>query len=120
MQANALTAWWLTPESEKGQKKPTRFRLKPLSGEVALEVCENSEMTEQGIKPNATGRRIIWEHGLIGWEQFKKGKTNLKFQDFDFDERLELIPAPVLLEIANDVFQQSMMTVEQRKNSSSQ
>lgn len=60
---------WYTPESEKGEASPTRFRVRPLDGVERLECYEHLSFNKAGqAYLNATGVAFCAARGVIGWE----------------------------------------------------
>ncbi len=108
-----LAPEWFTPESQMEQEDPARFKIKPLDQISFLEVLADCEVKNDVFVPNAKGRKLLLEKGLIDWENITdtNGKP-LKFSRFN----LAHIPAQILAEICNEIMQKSAISEEQEKN----
>ena len=106
-----VNPFWFTPESEKEEDKPTRFRLKPLTP-AEYEAC--MQITDGGalqIPPSSYD--TVLRYGLIDWENFPdQDGAALKFSRANFSR----IPSVNRIEIAGEILAASMLTEEEAKN----
>jgi len=112
MNVSKLTAFWFTPDSEKRKKKPTRFKIKPLSAAKFYEVADDCELVSGNPRPNKTARELLWIEGIVDWENFKDGKEVVPFSSDNF----ELIPFVTLQELTREIFTVSSLSGAEIKN----
>jgi len=97
-----LVTDWYTPESEKDEAEPTRFRIKPMNGSQALQVL------------NTENLQLALTFGLIDWENVK----NANGEQVEFKKpRISMLHANLLSEIANEIVSRSNLTGDEIKNS---
>lgn len=106
-----LVPEWFIPESEKKELtlNSTKFKLKPLNGLDMLEILSEGRIQEDGtFHPNRTGRVLLLEKGLVGWENFGDDEFDIK--------KANTIPAQILAEICNEIVVRSNVNEQTEKN----
>ena len=111
--ASGLSEFWYTPEEEEGDENPTRFKLKPLSQFDLMEVFMEGHWSDDGVFiANHRGCVIMLRKGLRDWEEFfDHNGEPIKFTR----SNQNLIPAPVLIKIANKIMNGSIVTDDEKK-----
>jgi len=112
--AAGLVEFWYTPEAEKDEAKPTRFKLRPLTQFDMLEVSGEIMVDEHGqMKATFKGQSMVLRRGIVGWEEFKTpdGKK-VKFSE----KNIELIPFVTLAELAGRVMEGATLSDEEKKD----
>lgn len=108
--SNKLTPSWYTPESERGEENPTRFKLRPLTPpeKESVTVFENGELS---IPPRNFSQLL--RMGVVDWEHFEDEKGN----------ELECIPSnhsritsDLRFELATEIIIRSELSGSERKN----
>ncbi len=106
-----LTSEWYTPDSQKGEDEPARFKLRPLT---APEMAEVSLHFEKGAGVRAPGLIKAAKFGTQDWENVKNtdGKplrvTPNNVERLDFE---------LLCEIGAEVVNLNSMEDDETKNS---
>lgn len=109
-----LVAEWFTPEDQKDDEQPTRYKLKPLDGIQFMEVAANGDTLADGtFMPNHRGRLLLLRYGMKDWENVidhdgEKLEFNLA--------RLKFIRAQHLVECSNELLTRSAMGDDDAKN----
>ncbi len=105
---NNLSPDWFTPDSEKDETMPTRFKIKPLDGEQYMSVMLETKTDPDGnLSLSSAGMNMALKYGLVGWENF-----DTPFSKANFGK----IPAIVLISIASEIVNRSTLGGEQEKN----
>lgn len=100
---------WFTPESQKEDEKPTRFKIEPMDGLQYLELMNMGTVDEKGqFKPSTAGRKFMLSNCLKGWENFGELEFNL--------ENCRRIPPEILHELLNEIVIRSELDEGQEKN----
>lgn len=109
-----LKSEWFTPNDQKENDQPTRYKLKPLDGLQFYEVCNNGEFRgDDSFIPNQTGRLLLLRYGMKEWENVLDHKDKpLKFNI----SRIRLIPTGHLSEIVNRILEISALGAADEKN----
>ena len=107
MAINAITkiaADWYTPESEREEENPTRFKIQPLNGLQHMEVLNDLYKS---------GPFNALRYGLVGWENFsdENGKE-IKFSA----KNIERIPPLLLSELSTEIVNRSELGEDATKN----
>lgn len=110
---NPMEACWYTPESEKEESNPTRFKIKGLMGDQFAEVVPEFVFTDTGALKNITGKGILLclNYGLTDWENFANDSGNVKFSR----GRTNLLPYAIMAELALEIIKASTPTEEEKK-----
>jgi len=104
---------WYTPESEINEDEPTRFKIKPLTGERLDQVMQGST----GGELTSNGKSYAIAYGLVDWENFKVRTDNDKVIDKKFSlNDTNLIPYDVRRELAFKIADISNLTSDNEKN----
>lgn len=102
---------WFTPESEKGEEKPTRFKCKPMTPSQRENVMEYLDGGSIGI-PIKNYAQIL-KMCIVDWENFSDVKGNPVKCSFTNHDK---IPATLRMELAAHIIVESMVSEEQEKN----
>ena len=102
---------WYTPESEKEEEQPARFRLQPLTPPQLEEVFEPDATGNIAIPLRNYGR--VLRYGLTDWEQVSdaNGKP-LKCTPFNHTR----IPTSLRIDLAGEILARSQVSEEDKKN----
>lgn len=107
-----LAEEWFTPEDERGEDTPTRFKIRPLNGMEFLEVMAEGEQVGDSFVTNHAGRTLLLRRGLVDWENLlEENGRPLKFSVHN----LAKIPANILAELSNEIMQRSALAMEEKK-----
>ena len=112
MQSPTLTPYWFTPKSEKKKNNPTRFKITPLTASRMYEVLDDCESINGDPRPKKAAREILWEDGIVDWENLKQDKITVPFTSNNFDA----IPFIWLTELTNEIFVKSTLSGKEIKN----
>ena len=99
-----IAADWYTPESEREEESPTRFKIQPLNGLQHMEVL--GDLYKSGPF-NAI------RYGLVGWENFND--ENGKPINFSL-ENVKRVPPVYLSEISTEIINRSELGEAATKN----
>lgn len=113
-----LAPSWYTPESEKDEPSPTRFRVRPLDGVERLECYEYLSHDEKSGQTylNAKGVAFCANHGVIGWENSPEKSDD--GSDKPFNQTVVRTLDPLLIrELGLHIFSITELGVESEKNS---
>jgi len=102
-----LGSSWYTPESEEGNEKPARFKLKELNREQMDDSLVGARMDDnKRIHLSPPGTIAILKHGIEAWEEF----------DDDEGEKIDCLqanhcrlPWDLGKELAAEILNQSML-----------
>lgn len=101
---------WYTPEAEKDEDNPTRFKLRPLTPSES-EACMNAKPGELVFPPSV--RSKIIQHGLVDWENVPDGNGGLiECIPMNYDE----ISIELRGELSGEIISMSILSEEERKN----
>jgi len=108
-----LSPFWYTPEGEKDEESPAKFKIKPIDQMTYLDI--ESEMKMRGDQVTLTKRsiEICLRAGLSDWEgiEDQNGKP-LKFSPHNF----KYLDAELLTELAGEIIISSRLDEDARKN----
>lgn len=115
-----LASTWYTPLSERGNTvSPTRFLIRPLDGIERLGVNYARDDFGNFSLPSESARAAL-KHGLQGWENFMDDDGSpVQYVPGDRDMNLRRLPAELVAELTMEIWVSSVLTEEERKNSSS-
>lgn len=107
---------WYTPEDEKEEESPTRFKLKPLDGiqymDVMSEVAKN---LDGDIQITGRGLKLVVKWGVVGWENFVDPDTGKEIKYSPHN--MQRVPPLVLSELVSEILERSEIGEDQTKNS---
>ena len=102
---------WFTPKAEEESESPSKFQIKPLTGEQMTELFF---ILDDDLALNYQASKLLIKYGLIGWSGLEDHEgTNLEFSA----EAIKMIPPLLSILIAGEIFKNSQLTVRQTKNS---
>ncbi|PCJ12477.1 MAG: hypothetical protein COB04_17675 [Gammaproteobacteria bacterium] len=102
---------WFTPKKElENEDDPTRFNVKPLTGEQMTEVFF---VLGDDLQLTYLSQKVLIKYGLIGWDNLIDDSN--KSLEFNL-ENIGKLPPFVRVEIAANIFENSKLGAEQRKN----
>ena len=101
---------WFTPESEKDEDKPTRFKIKPMTPSQRESVME---MMGEDIGIPVKNYGQVLKMSIVEWENFNDERgAAVKCSWTNHDK----IPMATRMEIASHAIISSMVSEEQEKN----
>lgn len=107
---NKVSPSWYTPESEKKEKKPTRFKLKPLTPPEMESIYTATEMG-LGIPPANYGQ--VLKMGIVDWENFlDENGRDIKCKWTEHHR----IPGDLRFELAMEVIDRSQISGDESGN----
>ena len=115
MALNALSKvapQWYTPDDEKGDDQPARFRLRPLTPPQLEEVFEIDASGNINIPLEHYGR--VLRNGLVDWENVNDPETGKPFKCTAFNHAR--LPSPLRMELAGEIIAASQITEDDKKN----
>lgn len=119
MSVRALTGLapeWYTPDDQKDDERPTRYKIKPLDGLQFLEVAANGEIAPDGsFTPNHAGRLLLLRYGIKDWENVDDAAKDGKPLKFNL-ARIKFLPVPHLVELSNVLLERSALGAQDQKN----
>lgn len=108
----SFTGKWFTPKSEEGKKKPSQFKIKPLTPVEAAEIWDEYGEDKE-LKLNMAGYIDTAQKCIIDWK-FVKDENG---KEVDFDEKLILrLSYNLLVLIAIEVQKMGEMSEDETKN----
>lgn len=107
-----LSGLWFTPEDQKGEDKPARFKIQPLNGLQHAEIISELRSDGRDYHLTYTGIQSALKNGLIDWENIEdeEGKP-LSFKP----SNLRCIPGNYLHEIAGEIIGLSNISEDDAK-----
>ena len=110
-----MRAEFFTPESQKDDDNPTRFKIKGVDGANINTVMEGATFRDDMLFLSASGIRAALKFGLVDWENMLDPETEseIKFKQ----GKIRLIPWKEQQEIASEIVDRSNLMGEQTKNS---
>jgi hypothetical protein len=107
------------PYSERDNATPTRFMLRPLDGIERLDVSFFRDDLGNLSLSSAAARAAL-KYGLQGWENLMdEAGSPVPFSPVDRDANMKRLPAELVAELATEIFVRSVLSEQERKNSSS-
>lgn len=111
---STLVETWYTPESEIDSEKPFRALIKPLNQNDMMKIFSDPENGKTGqFIAQINSRNLAISKGVVGWENVdNEDGTPVKFSVVEMVNRL---PAPMQIEISNEIIEMSIMTAQEKK-----
>lgn len=111
IEAVSITSYWYTPESERDSAQPTRFHIRPLTGEELEMVLPELYQVGTELRITPAGSRTVISCAILNWENF-----NVEYKR----ENFKLIPRDIRQELVDVIVDKSFLSETERKNSLSQ
>jgi len=110
-----MQPFWYTPMSCEGDKTPSQFKMKPLSGIDQAYLAQFAEITESGnVVLGSEGIREYLLRSVIDW----KGVNDPKGKKAKFNKELLVkLPYDISLDLINVIRDRSEVSGEELKNS---
>lgn len=112
--ARVLQPEWYTPEDQKDDPQPTRFKIRPLNQLELMEITDVSQITADGdIVLTAAARKRLVELGVTDWENFPDAETGEPIECSAAGKRR--IPIGYLNDLSFQIFERTALTLEEKK-----
>lgn len=111
---NKVSPAWYTPECEREEEAPTKFKLRPLTPAERESVMDVMDAEGNlGIPPKNYGK--VLRIGLLDWENFNDPETGKPMKASPVNH--PRIPGDIRLELASEILIRSGLSEEEQKNS---
>lgn len=106
---------WYTPASEEGKEKPTRFKLRGLTGMEMMEVFEGYRSLPGGeVAVGAPAYRAALRCGMTGWENVTDENGPVKFERV-MDDNISRLSFNLIFELFGEIMARTELTEEESK-----
>lgn len=110
-----LASHWYTPESEKGETTPTRFKIRGLTGIDRHEIFQHvSLMSENKYTIDRKGAEACLHRGLVGWEHFADAGGAVPFNG-DMSINLARLDQHLISELVDAIMDRTEITETEKK-----
>lgn len=111
-----ITPFWWTPDDQKDDPKPARYKIRPLTGMQKIEINTDLKICPVGLIISAAGVRNVLRHGLLGWENIEDANgADVPFSD-NIDTNLARLSDQELIAISNRILQASDIGADEKKD----
>lgn len=111
-----ITPFWWTPDDQKDDPKPVRYKIRPLNGMQRIEVNTDLKIGPLGLIISATGVRNVLRHGLLDWENVEDTTgANVPFSE-NIDANLARLGEQELIAISNRILEASNVGADEKKD----
>ena len=108
-----ITPYWYTPETEKEESNPARFRLVPLNSEQLDQAMEGAKIEDNGLsRLTPTGIRSALVAGISEWENVESESGALPC----IPANHKYLPWVLRLSLASEIVNSAMLREGDLKN----